>query len=156
MDEKTAERYRKALSGAGNPVEAAAAAARFAGVEVDATTLELIATAVLGHADSRLGTRQGAPRHMWEIEGYRHHCRQAMRRELHETVTSQGYVPVTLPAETVRYLRMAPPSFGAEVPETADWDTAEITLEVPVRTPPVNRTEAVRRGLLTGSGSAAS
>ncbi len=154
MDETTAKRYRSALRDASSPVDAAEVAARFAGRTVDRTTLELIATAVLGHADNRLGSRQTVPRHMWEIEDYRDHHRQAMRRELHETVTSHGYVPIALPTETVRYLKMAPPSFGAEVPESADWDTAEISLEVAVRTPPVDRAEAVRRGLLAGGTSA--
>lgn len=154
MHESTAKRYRAALRDAGSAVEAAGVAARFAGREIDSTTLELIAAAVLGHADNRLGSRQTVDRHMWENEGYRDYRRQEMRRELHEAVTSQGYVPIALPSETVRYLKMAPPSFGGEVPESVDWDTVEIALEVPVRTPPVDRAEAVRRGLLTGGASA--
>jgi hypothetical protein len=152
MDEGTAKRYRIALHDAGNAVEAARVAAKFAGIpDLTSGQLELIATAVLSHADNRLGSRQTVDRHMWQTAEYRdYHC-QVMRRELHEAVTSQGYVPVALPSETVRYLKMAPPSFGAEVPESADWDTAEITLEVAVRTPPVDRAEAVRRGLLAGT-----
>jgi hypothetical protein len=153
MDEWTAKRYRIALHDASNAAEAAGVAARFAGREIDSTTLELITAAVLSHADNRLGSRQTVDRHMWENEGYRDYRRQTMRRELHEAVTSQGYVPVALPSETVRYLKMAPPSFGGEVPESADWDTVEIMLEVAVRTPPVDRAEAVRRGLLTGTSS---
>jgi hypothetical protein len=151
MDEGTVRRYRTALHDAGSPVDAAGVAARFAGLEISRTALELIATAVLGHADNRVGSCQAVPRQMWEDEGYRSYHRQAMRRELHEALTGQGYVPVTLPSETVRYLKMTPPAFGREVPESADWDTAEIALDVPVRTPPVGRAGAVRRGLLAGS-----
>ena len=155
MDERTAKQYRIALHDASNAAGAAGVAARFAGLpDLTSGQLELIAAAVLGHADNRLRNCQVVPREMWENEGYLDHRRQAMRRELHEAVTSQGYVPVALPSETVRYLKMAPPSFGAEVPESGDWDTAEITLEVAVRTPPVDRAEAVRRGLLTGGASA--
>jgi hypothetical protein len=152
MHETTRKLYRVALHDASNVVEAARVAVKFAGLAgLTSDQLELMATAVLGHADNHLGSRQVVDRHRWENEGYRDHHRQTMRRELHEAVTAQGYVPVALPSETVRYLKMAPPSFGAEVPESAEWDTAEITLEVAVRTPPVDRAEAVRRGLLTGS-----
>lgn len=152
MDEGTAKRYRIALHDAGNAVEAARVAAKFAGIpDLTSGQLELIAAAVLSHADNRLGECQAVPREMWENEGYLDYRRQVMRRELHEAVTSQGYVPVALPSETVRYLKMAPPSFGGEVPESGDWDTAEVTLEVAVRAPAIDRAEAVRRGLLTGA-----
>ena len=155
MHETTRKLYRAALYDAGNAVEAAGVAAKFAGLSnLTSDQLELIATAVLGHADNRLGSRDTAPRHLWQTAEYRDYHRQTMRRELHEAVTSQGYVPIALPSEMVRYLKMAPPAFGAEVPESADWDTAEISLEVAVRTPPVDRAEAVRRGLLTGGTSA--
>ena len=140
------------LHSAVDAAEAAIAAARCPAV--DRSVLEVIAMAVLARADNQLGTVQVVHREMWENEGYRDYHRQVMRRELHEAVTSQGYVPIALPSETVRYLKMAPPSFGAEVPESVDWDTAEISLEVAVRTPPVDRAEAVRRGLLTGGASA--
>lgn len=117
---------------------------------VDRDVLELIAREILAYADDQVGTIQVAPREMWENEGYRRHRRQAMRRELIEAVTSQGYVPVGLPTETLVYVRMGPPWYGGEVPESADWDTVKVSLEVKVRTPPVDRAAAVRAGILTG------
>lgn len=150
MDEATAARYREALDGCSSPVDAAEVAARFARRDIDRHVLELITTAVLSHADNRLGVARPVDRHMWEDGDCREFCRQEMRRELAELVTSRGYVPIALPAEALAYLKMAPPSFGAHVPEDADWDMIEVRLEVQVRTPPIDRAAAVKAGLLTG------
>jgi hypothetical protein len=151
MTERTAGLYRAALRDACNSIDAAEVAARFAGVEISRSVLELIATAVLGHADGQLGLVKTFPREMWATEVFRDYQKSDMRWELHAAVADQGYVPVALPSEKTRYLKMGTPALGTEVPESADWDTIEISLAVGVRVPPVDRAEAVRRGLLTGS-----
>jgi hypothetical protein len=62
-------------------------------------------------------------------------------------VIAKALVPVSLPAESLRYVRTYPVAAylsdytkdvaSAEVPEDGDWDTVIVELSVPVRMPGV-------------------
>jgi hypothetical protein len=95
---------------------------------------------------------QAVPREQWEADRFREYLRQRMRNDLLELVTRQGFVPVTLPHETVRYVTggILDPENVHEVPESADWQMAVVILEVYVRAPPVDREAAVKAGVLGG------
>jgi hypothetical protein len=112
-----------------------------------------IADAVLACYDSTVRWTQLVRRVHWEEPRFRDHTRQMMRHHLLETVTSRGLVPVGLPSEGVRH-RHRSAMFGRELNPAeggeldTEWDLAEVTLRVPVRTPPVDRRAAVKAGVL--------
>jgi hypothetical protein len=132
-----------------------------AGRQISDWQARMIAEAACGFAEQVVETTKTAPREPhWEDPRFREHLRQEMRWDLLDMVTRTGRVPVSLPAEQVRYLRgfglTAPPGSGAgtggmeETGEDGPWDTVAVTLTVGVRVPPVDRAAAVRAGLLHG------
>lgn len=115
-----------------------------------------IVAAVLGYADSAYMVREIVVRQAWEQVDYRDRIRQRMRSQLLDEVTAQARLPVALPSEALRYLAHPitfPGDEGREIPADAvsagaDYEHVEVTLAVPVRTPPVDRKAAVRAGVL--------
>lgn len=107
---------------------------------------EQVADAVLGYSDNRLEVRGTAERWIWQDPDGQAHILQRLRHQLLDTVTSGGYVPTALPTQTCTYTSWR--DGGRTVAATEPWDQAEITLTVPVRTPPVDREAAVKAGIL--------
>jgi hypothetical protein len=110
------------------------------------------AEAACAHAEGVVQNRQMAGRLQWAEPGFREYLRRKMRHDLLDEMTESGYVPVSLPRETIRYMTggLLDPAGTHEVPETGDWQTAAVTLEAGVRRPPVDRKAAVRAGILSG------
>jgi len=63
-----------------------------------------IIEAALAYADETAQCRQMAYREQWEQPGWRDWMRQRMRHDLLDMITTQGLVPVSLPAEKIRYV----------------------------------------------------
>jgi hypothetical protein len=96
--------------------------------------------------------RADATREMWGDRAYRETLRQMTRHKLLDVVTSRGLIPASLPQETVRYMAGWPGCGNArEVAESAEWDTAQVTLEVPVRKPPADRASVSSSPMSCGS-----
>jgi hypothetical protein len=138
--------------------ESAARAVMLAAGEVGVTVAEYqakrMADAAIAFYDEIVQAREVASRHLWEAPGFQEHRRQSMRHKLLDGITRRGLVPVSLPHETVHFLLSSfagfqDPDAGTEVPESAPWDMAAVTLDVAVRRPPVDREAAVRAGILT-------
>jgi hypothetical protein len=151
----TARWRRDRLRQARSAAEAVQIAASFAGLrDVGEWVARQLAEAAVGFSDSAVSVREAAPRELWEIEGFRDQLRRKMRWNLLDLVTSQGLVPVTLPAEAISYRAWgftADEAAGSgEVPESANWTTVLVMMSVRVRIPPVDREAAVKAGLLKG------
>jgi hypothetical protein len=144
---------RAHIRSAPDVAEAVRRAARHVGVTVEHDyQANAIAEAARSFADTVIGNRRAAARFQWENEGFRDYTRQDLRRELLDTITRQGLLPVSLPRETIRYTAGFPDAGGLrEVPESADWQTVIVEIEVGVRTPPVDREAAVKAGILNGT-----
>jgi hypothetical protein len=132
--------------------EAVERIARERGWGIGEYAARLMAEAACSFYDDVVTGRRIAHRPQWEHPGYRDHLRQHMRRDLLDLITRQGYVPIALPHEEVRFVTggILDPGNQHEVPESADWQTVVVTLECPVRRPPVDRADAVKAGLLNG------
>lgn len=162
IDQWQREHIRK---NARNVTEAVTMAAGFVNTMLYDHQAAYIAEVARSFAESQVRVCQAILRDQWSIEDFRAHVRQRMRHKLFDTVTSQGLIPVALPAEVLRYV----PRFGwmpcddpekvsAEVPaeavaQGADWEAVILMLTVPVRVPPVDREAAVKAGILTGAGT---
>jgi hypothetical protein len=166
MDE-IRRRWREEIrQNAGNVTDAVKIAGRHVGL---ANLLDYqaayLAEVARSFAESRQRISYAVPREQWADPQVRAHTRQRMRHQLLDTVTRQGYIPVGLPAETLKYLdpwswnpgidldqavdRI--PEIPAEaVEQGADWATVVLILTVPVRRPPIDRAKAVQAGILTG------
>jgi hypothetical protein len=127
-------------------------AAAKAGVNLYEHQAEALALAAISYFNEIVHVRQVADRHLWEADGFQDHLRQRMRHELLDGITRRGLVPVSLPREEVRFMAggFIDPEGRCEVPEGADWQMAELSLEVKVRRPPVDREAAVKAGVLHG------
>ena len=161
------ERREQIKKHARNATEAVQIAARQVGSELAGYQAQWVAEVARTFAEGGSAVREACPRQMWEIEDYRQHVRREMRFRLLDELTSQGFIPVDLPSETLRYLGrwgfMAGddleraegiPEIPAEaVEQGAEWETVILTLTVPVRRPPVDRAAAVKAGILTGPGT---
>ena len=121
-------------------------------VSVGDSQARSIANAANSYWDQIIDRRRAVPRQEWAVEDFREDLRQRMRHDLLDLVTRQGFVPVILPHETVRYVTggILDPENVHEVPESADWQMAVVILEVYVRTPAVDREAAVKAGILGG------
>lgn len=127
------------------------------GVSVAEYQAKHMAEAAIAFFDEIVQLRQVAQSMQWEQPGFQDFLRQNMRRELLDGITRGGLIPTSLPRETLRFMGggtyaafVDPEDGGYEVPETAEWHTVYVTLEVPVRKPPVDRQKAVRAGILGG------
>jgi hypothetical protein len=153
-DPQQQQAYIREATSAG---EAVRRAAMFAGVTLVADfQADAIAKAAQSWAAGKMQVRQMAPRERWKEEGFREYLRQRMRRELLESITSEGHVPVSLPAERLRFLadiHFSADDSGREVPEAGPWEMVAVILEVGVRTPSVDRRAAVRAGVIGGSAT---
>lgn len=121
-----------------------------------------LAQAILATADNVCEVSHTAKTATWQTEqGYRDHVRGRLRYELLDAVTKTGRVPTALPAEEIAYMRM--PLIGPEQSEGAvpaeefrglldplEWPLMVVRMWCPVRTPVVDREQAVRVGLLAG------
>jgi hypothetical protein len=98
---------------------------------------EALAKAATGSADGTESVTQAIPRDVWE-SGNREPLLNHMRHRLLDAVIVKGSVPVSLPKETVRYMRW---DYGDlhDVPESAAWDTVQVTLSVGTRAGDVDR-----------------
>ena len=150
-EDERRQRQQAHIASAPNVAEAVRRAAAYVGVNVEHDyQAAAIANAARSFADTVVHVRQTAHRFQWEeADGFRDYLRQAMRRELLDAVASQGLIPVALPSETLRYSAGFLDGFR-EMPEDSGWQEVTVTLEVPVRTPPVDREAAVKAGLLDG------
>lgn len=148
-----------------DPVDAVERTAAAHGIHLYTHVAAAIADAVLNTtADTVVSMREACAREQWEHdERYRDHVRAHLRRKLLDAVTSQGRIPTTLPVEELRHYdwrnwpmsRMTDEQTpdGAVVPDWAieqgaDWTHVEVSLTVPVRTPPIDRAAAVKAGLV--------
>lgn len=140
------------MPAARSAAEAVRRIARERGFDIGEWGAHLMAEAACSFYDDVTVGRQIAHRPQWKHPGYREHLRQRMRHELLDLITRQGFVPVSLPHEEVRFVAggILDPANMHEVPESADWLTVVVTLECPVRRPPVDRKAAVKAGLLNG------
>lgn len=77
----------------------------------------------------------------WQEPDGRTFALQQLRRELLDEVTRKGFVPVTLPRQTVQTVPEPFAQNGCRV---------EISMTVAVRMPPVDREAAVKAGILGG------
>lgn len=133
------------------------------GVSVAEHQAKHLAEAAIAFFDEIVQLRQAAQPVQWDQPGFQDYLRQHMRHELLDGITRRGLVPTSLPSETLRFMGggsyaafVDPENGGYEVPETAEWHTVYVTLEVPVRKPPIDREAAVRAGILGEEERAAS
>jgi hypothetical protein len=149
---------------AANVTQAVEIAGRHVGVGLFDYQATYIAEVARTFAEGWLHVRHAMHREEWAIEDFRAHVRRKMRFDLLDTVTSQGFIPVDLPAESLKYMDRffiaatddleRPEGIPAEaVEQGAEWETVILVLSVPVRRPPVDRAAAVKAGILTGSGT---
>jgi hypothetical protein len=122
---------------AANPetaTEAVALAAARLGIVLPPGAALAFAAAAVTHADNVFAVRAIAWREQWTDAGYRAYTRKKMLHQLHEGLITAEMLPVTLPYEALTYLE---DSFGASrgrpVPESAAWNSVEISLRVPTR-----------------------
>jgi hypothetical protein len=130
--------------------------ARHCGVSVPDYVAERVVEAVMACADGVATVQASCSRQEWADEHFRGHVRIRMRRDLLAQVADAGRIPTAIPTETLKYRDWNQPSTGFDgtpvpadaVEHGADWTHLVVTLTVPVRTPSVDRTAAVKAGLL--------
>jgi hypothetical protein len=129
---------RAYIQHATSAAHAAGRAAALRGITLPRDVAQQIADAVLGHADNKYSVRVSLDRRAWQHPDAHEHALQQLRRQLLDEITSRELLPVALPAQTLTYVSWRYGSnepLAASTAEPADWDSVEITLTVPVRTP---------------------
>lgn len=157
--DETGKRRRQHVMDSSSLAVAIQRAGSVVGLQVLSYQAEVLAEAAGIWASGSMEVRSAAQREVWAVEDYRAHLRQEMRFKLLDKITREGYVPVSLPAETLHYTKFpyggqqdeadpTPPPFS--MPEGSDWDQVIVVLEVGIRRPAVDRAAAVRAGILGG------
>lgn len=157
--DETGKRRRQHVMDSSSLAVALQRAGSVVGLQVLSYQAEVLAEAAGIWASGSMEVRSAAQREVWAVEDYRAHLRQEMRFKLLDKITREGYVPVSLPVETLHFTRFRyhdllsdgdpqPPSFS--MPEDSNWDQVIAVLEVGIRRPPVDRAAAVRAGVLRG------